>query len=91
MSLYGGWGRDDFYWDAAEGLGIDQYETTDPQLYEELTDALWNGWFASPEELDATFGAGGWDYRELRESFYEYGFMAEDIDWNQWREMMGYQ
>lgn len=86
MGIYDDFTPEDYHNDMVTGLGIDQY---DPEFSAEMSDALWDGWFASDEELDEKYG-GEWNRDELRQEFYEYGFDRGDIPWHQWREMMGY-
>lgn len=90
MPIYEGFSREDYHTDMVEGLGIDQYADSDPEFSAQMSDALWDGWFADDEELNERYGEGEWSRDDLRQEFYEYGFERGDIDWNQWREMMGY-
>lgn len=90
MGLYDGFDRYDHFEYMEEGLGIDQYKESDPFFYNDLSDTLWEGWFATNEELNEQYGPGMWDREDFRNEFYEFGFDREDISWDQWREMMGY-
>lgn len=90
MPIFEDFDREDHFNYMVEGFGLTQYQEDEPEYYQDTTSALWEGWFASDEELDEMYGPGMWDRYELREEFYDLGFDREDIPWHEWREMMGY-
>lgn len=85
---YGDDERREYFDNWQRDYGLEQLYDTDPEYADEISEALWDGWFASDEELEAKYGYV--DHQEMRELFYEYDFSPDDIDWADWREMMGY-
>lgn len=70
---------------------LDQYDIRDADGYldDYAADMLYYGWFADDDEFP---GGVDLDRLAIREEFYEYmDLESEDMDWEAWKEAMGYE